>query len=121
LLAGLNLNQRQRNAISHLKVSGRIGNPDYRRLFVVSKPTATRDLEELRALGVLAKVGSTGKGTYYVLNSKGLTKGSMDSSASGGFREIGQEPDKADICCSCRNRPTCATNGGSTPQIRQAA
>ena len=79
LLAGLNLNQRQRNTISHLKVSGRIGNPDYRRLFVVSKPTATRDLEELCALGVLAKVGSTGKGTYYVLNSKGLTKGSKGS------------------------------------------
>jgi Fic family protein len=30
-----------------------------RRFFVVSKPTATRDLEELGALGVLAKAGST--------------------------------------------------------------
>jgi predicted HTH transcriptional regulator len=83
-LAGLNLNQRQRDAIAHLKVSGRIGNLDYQRLFVVSKPTATRDLEELRALGVLSKVGSTGKGTYYVLNSKRLTKGSKDSQKSMG-------------------------------------
>jgi ATP-dependent DNA helicase RecG len=84
LLAGLKLNRRQQDVISHLKVSGRIGNLDYRRIFGVSKPTASRDLEELCTLGVLTKVGSTGKGTHYVLNRKGLTKGSKDSQKSMG-------------------------------------
>jgi hypothetical protein len=55
---------------------------DYQRLFTVSKPTASRDLEQLLSLGVLAKLGTTGKGTYYVLNLKRLTKGSKGSKGS---------------------------------------
>ena len=88
LLAGLKLNRRQQDAISHLKASSRIGNLDYRQLFTVSKPTATRDLEELCALGVITRVGSTGKGTHYVLNRKGLTKGLKDSQKSMGSRRV---------------------------------
>jgi hypothetical protein len=48
-----------------------------------SKPTASRDLELLRRIKVFTKVGSTGKGTYYVLSRKGLTKGSGVSSQNG--------------------------------------
>jgi hypothetical protein len=56
----------------------------YQRLFSASKPTASRELEQLRSIGVLAKVGTTGKGTHYVLAGKGLIKGSKGSSTSKG-------------------------------------
>jgi predicted HTH transcriptional regulator len=75
----LGLNGRQRQVVSLVRGKGRITNTDYQDAYRVSKPTATRDLEELRRKGVLVKVGRTGKGTHYVLNLKGLTKGSKDS------------------------------------------
>jgi len=52
---------------------------DYQKAFGVSKPTASRDLEDMLRKGILKKIGTTGKGTYYVLNRKGLTKGSKGS------------------------------------------
>ncbi|MGB4782248.1 hypothetical protein [Candidatus Methylomirabilis sp.] len=61
------------------RLIGRISNTEYQDAFSVSKPTATRDLEVLRRKQVLVKVGHTGKGTHYVLNPKGLTKGSKGS------------------------------------------
>ena len=53
---------------------------DYQKAFGVSKPTASRDLEDMLRKGILEKIGTTGKGTHYVLNRKGLTKGSKGSS-----------------------------------------
>ncbi len=76
----LGLNERQRKAIAFVKTNGRITNKEYQGDLAVSKPTASRDLELLRRIKVFTKVGSTGKGTYYVLSRKGLTKGSMGSS-----------------------------------------
>jgi predicted HTH transcriptional regulator len=78
-LAEMGLNDRQREVIRHVHIEGRIGNMEYQRLFSASKPTASRELEQLRSMGVLAKVGTTGKGTHYVLAGKGLTKGSKGS------------------------------------------
>jgi len=49
---------------------------DYQKKFSISKPTASRDLEDMAKKGILEKIGITGKGTYYTLNRKGLTKGS---------------------------------------------
>lgn len=83
-LAELGLDNRQREVIRHVHVEGRIGNMEYQRLFSASKPTASRELEQLRSMGVLAKVGTTGKGTHYVLAGKGLTKGSKGSSTPKG-------------------------------------
>ena len=77
VLNQLRITERQRSAILHLRTHGKINNPDYRRLAGVSKPTASRDLESLRDLGVLARMGSTGKGTFYVLEGKGLILGSQ--------------------------------------------
>jgi len=37
-----------------------------------SKPTASRELAALIKKNVLEKIGITGKGTYYILKSKGL-------------------------------------------------
>lgn len=80
VMTRLGLSERQCSIIGYLKTHGRIGNPDYRRLCGVSKPTASRDLEQLCRLEIIAKIGSTGKGTYYVLKDNGLAKGSMGSS-----------------------------------------
>jgi ATP-dependent DNA helicase RecG len=70
-LRSLGLNERQINAIKFVKDKGKLTNKDYQDLFSVSKQTATRDLSHLVALSILQKIGQTGKGTYYILASKG--------------------------------------------------
>lgn len=82
MLAEIDLSERQRQAIIHLKVSGRISNSEYQRLYGVTKPTAFRDLDDLRRKGILKRVGTTGKGTFYTLVRKGITKGSKGSSSA---------------------------------------
>ncbi len=79
VIAQLDLNVRQRQAVLIAKTSERLSNLDYQKAFGVSKPTASRDLEDMLRKGILEKIGTTGKGTYYVLNRKGLTKGSKGS------------------------------------------
>lgn len=84
VMTGLGLNERQRQVVAYLKEKGQIGNLDYRRLYGAAKPTASRELETLRQLGVLVRVGTTGKGTHYVLAVKGLAMGSKGSSETKG-------------------------------------
>jgi len=79
-VAQLDLNERQQEALAAIKAGEPLSNAAYQARFEVSKPTATRDLEALVRKGVLEKVGTTGKGTRYVLQRKGLTKGSKGSS-----------------------------------------
>jgi predicted HTH transcriptional regulator len=74
------LTDRQQEAVRYIKINKKIANADYQKLFSISKPTASRDLEDLVVKGVLQKIGVTGKGTYYVLRLKGLIKGSKGSS-----------------------------------------
>jgi predicted HTH transcriptional regulator len=74
ILAGLDLNERQRQAVDYLKVARRIANADYQRLTASTKKTASRDLDDLRAKGIIDKVGTTGRGVYYVLARKGDLK-----------------------------------------------
>jgi hypothetical protein len=78
-LAQLNLSDRQRQSVLIAKTSGRLGNLEYQKTFGVSKPTASRDLEDMVRKGVLEKIGTTGKGTHYIFDRKGLTKGSKGS------------------------------------------
>ena len=61
------------------KATGRIANKSYQEKFGVTKATASRHLEALADKGILIKIGTTGKGTYYVLSRKGLTNGPKDS------------------------------------------
>ena len=56
------------NPLIHLKTAGRIGNTEYQTLLGVAKRTAHRDLTELVERGILEKVGTTGRGTAYVLH-----------------------------------------------------
>jgi predicted HTH transcriptional regulator len=79
VMAEIGLNERQKQAIIHLKARTRIANSEYQALVRVARATATRDLEGLLIKGILEKVGTTGKGTYYVLAKKRLTKASKES------------------------------------------
>lgn len=64
-LRKLGLSERQIKAVIYVKESGKITNREYQKLNIVSKPTATRDLEDLTRKSVLEKIGVTGKGTFY--------------------------------------------------------
>jgi predicted HTH transcriptional regulator len=72
-MARFGLNERQRQMIAFAKVHGRISNADCRREWNISRNTAGRDLELLCRLGLLLRLGTTGKGTRYVLTSKRTT------------------------------------------------
>lgn len=65
VMAGLGLSERQRKAIAHVKVNGRITNSDYQEITGVIRKTAARDLDDLVEKGILKQVGSK-RGTHYV-------------------------------------------------------
>lgn len=69
-LAELDLNDCQKQAIDIVKAKGRITNRELREQAHVVIRTASRDLEDLVGKGVLQKVGSTGRSTFYVLARK---------------------------------------------------
>ena len=79
VIAQLDLNDRQQQALLLVKANERLSNLEYQKTFGVSKPTASRDMEDMVRKGVLEKIGTTGKGTYYILDRKGLTKASKGS------------------------------------------
>lgn len=70
VIARLQINGRQRAAIDFIKSHGRIANSEYRAAVGASRATASRDLDQLLTLGVIEKVGTTGRGIYYVLAKK---------------------------------------------------
>lgn len=69
--AGYKLNERQMQAVAHVKRVGQISNSEYQELMGVAKRTAHRDLADLVENGLFVKVGTRGKGTYYKLQRKG--------------------------------------------------
>jgi len=69
VLAGMPLNERQRRAIAHVKIAGRITNADYQRMVGCSRRTALRELAVLVQAGVLLALGS-GRGAHYALVAK---------------------------------------------------
>ena len=73
VLSNLGLNDRQIEAVKFVKIEGRITNKEYQKTFGLKKRQSTDDLKELEIKGILARVGTTGKGTYYIL--KGAPKG----------------------------------------------
>ncbi len=63
----MGLNSRQIAAVRYMQLKKTITNAQYQELFEASKPTASRDLAELAKQKLVEKVGTTGKGTSYVL------------------------------------------------------
>jgi predicted HTH transcriptional regulator len=72
-LTAFSLSERQMSVVRFVKTNVRISSAVFQKMFGVAKRTAHRDLSELVRKGILAKIGTTGKGTFYVLG-KGATK-----------------------------------------------
>ena len=81
-VAGLDINDRQRKALAHLKQVREIGNSEYQSLVGASKRTAHRDLTDLVNKNVLERIGTTGRGTAYVIR-KRAAKGPNGPSGAG--------------------------------------
>jgi ATP-dependent DNA helicase RecG len=66
-LHALGLNERQAQAVLHVRDKGSLSNSEYQALTGASKPTATRDLDDLVQRGILRRSGQRGRGTRYTL------------------------------------------------------
>lgn len=82
IMTQMDLNDRQRLAVARVKTAGRISNSEYQRLAKSIKKTATRDLDDLVVKGVLVRIGTTGRGTHYVLARKGDANGTKGTSGT---------------------------------------
>lgn len=69
-IAALQLNERQLKAVEHIQSGKTLTNGQYQELFNASKPTATRDLAELVAKGLILREGTRGAGTIYKLTER---------------------------------------------------
>ena len=69
VLAGLGLNERQIQAVAHVKRHGKISNADYQQLAETTRKTAARDLDGLVVKDVFQRVGEK-RGSHYVLTGK---------------------------------------------------
>ena len=76
VMGELALNDRQKQVVRYLKTHARITNSEFQESAGVSRATATRELDALLVKGILEKVGTTGKGTHYMLTKKRLTNAS---------------------------------------------
>lgn len=61
------LSPRQQKAIEYLKQNSEINNSIYQSLNNISKPTATRDLQQLVAMKLIKKTGTSGESIKYIL------------------------------------------------------
>jgi ATP-dependent DNA helicase RecG len=66
-LKKLELNERQIKAVMYVKEKGKITNKEYQEFCKVSKRTATNDLDKLVQKNVFEKIGTRGKGTFYII------------------------------------------------------
>jgi predicted HTH transcriptional regulator len=65
------LNNRQMNATVHLMTKGLLTNALYRKINSVSKPTATRELQDLAGRGVIVSNDVKGAGSKYLIPEQG--------------------------------------------------
>jgi len=64
------INERQTEALAFLKANKSFKLKDYAKLVGVSQPTATKDINELIAQGLVRRIGKF-RGSYYILDSTG--------------------------------------------------
>lgn len=69
-LQTLGLNDRQVKAVLFAKENGKITNSKYQEINDIKKSVSATELQDLTDRGVLEKVGSTGRGTKYILPEK---------------------------------------------------
>jgi len=66
-LKEMGLNERQTKAVIYIKEKGKITNKEYQELNNIKKRQTSEDFAVLEDKGILEKIGTTGKGTYYIL------------------------------------------------------
>ncbi len=66
-LREIGLNERQINAVNYLKEYGAITNSIYQEINGVTMNIATSELTSLIVNGIIARIGTRGRGTYYIL------------------------------------------------------
>ena len=74
LLQKKGLNERQRKAIAYVKEKRKITNKEYQELYQASERTATRELTQLVSEELFEKIGTTGRGTQYILRRRNAAK-----------------------------------------------
>lgn len=67
LLEKLGLNPRQAKAVAYLRTNKRITNKEYQAMFQVARNTASRDLNEMVEMNILAPSKTKGAGAFYTL------------------------------------------------------
>jgi len=67
-LKKIGLNERLIKAVMYVKENGKITNTEHQEINNIAERTATRDLTKLVELKILEQVGTTGKGTNYILS-----------------------------------------------------
>ncbi len=105
VVARMGLNERQRTSLAHLKTQGRITNREYQAITGAIPRTAARDLRDLEQKGVVRKVGTTGRGAYYVA----AGKPDRNRTSTPTRPETGQKQDKQD---TAEGEPTASSGGG---------
>jgi len=68
--AGFKLNERQMKAIKYLKINKEITNRIYQELTGAISQTSLRDIREMLTMGLVDKIGTTGRSTRYRLRRK---------------------------------------------------
>ena len=119
-LARLALNDRQRRAVLEVRTRERIANADYQSLTGTTRKTASRDLDDLVSKGVFTRLGTTGRGTHYVLAVQGVSKGTNETPGQPGVQEAppttaqaGASPAEEDI--NGTNRTASRKKGAKKP------
>ena len=82
-LRKLGLNERQIKAVKYVKEKGEITNKKYQELCKVKKRTASDDLRGLQEQDIFERVGTTGKGTFYVLKGRQTGKRGKKGTSKG--------------------------------------
>ena len=66
-LRKLGLNERQIKAVLYVKERGKITNAEYQKVAGIKKRQTSEDLKQLEKIGIFQRIGTTGKGVYYIL------------------------------------------------------
>jgi len=72
-LRKMGLNKRQIKAVMYVKEKRKITNETYQKICNIKKRQSSIDLKKLETEKILEKIGTTGRGTYYIL--KGQKRG----------------------------------------------
>jgi ATP-dependent DNA helicase RecG len=85
-LRKMGLNDRQIKAVKYIEETGKNTNKKYQEICEVKKRQATDDLRQLEDKEILKRVGTTGKGTYYII--KGRQRDERDNKGAPKGRKI---------------------------------